>query len=271
MSFEQLTNRLNEIGDLNKALSADADGAADDKKIADAAGGEGEGAPAGSGSTGDAGADGVDNAAGANDGAGDDAAAGADKAPGNPEDEEEEGEEGAGAPLAKSFALQLEDGTQVEAFDGTEMLKSFTDRLETMELFAQSSQGEIMKSLNMAADLISTQAHAIKTANQTIALQGQTIKQTGDLLKSLQERVEQLAGAGRGRASTVTLNDKPQADGVLAKSLVGQEPMGREEVLAKSLAAMTAGRISGIEAASIETRLNMRLPIEATLLAKINS
>jgi hypothetical protein len=281
MSFEALTNRLNEIGDLNKALAADADGAADDKKIAAAAAdgaaaggadgegaGEGkEGATAGDGSAGNQGADGVDNAAGANDEGG-----------GNPEDEDED-EEGAGnkgeKPLAKSFSLQLEDGTEVEAFDGTALIKSFTEqlaaageRLQTVELHAQSHSEQVMKALGTAADLLAGQAHAIKTANATIAAQGKALEETGALVKSLQERVETLANAGRGRASTVSMNEKPAADGALVKSM--GEPMSKQEILAKSLAAMQTGKISGLEASGIETRVNLGLPVDPVLLAKIS-
>lgn len=227
MSFEDLLGKLNEVATLAKALPADA-GDGDDKKIQAAA------------------ADGADGDDG--EGAG---AEGADDA----DDEDDKDEEGGDKPLAKSFMLSLEDGTQMEAFDGTDMIKSLTDRLELSETALKTNEEQVLKSLNVAVDLISAQSVQLK--------------EQGVLIKSLQGKVSELAKSGRGRTSTLTVAEKPNLETSLAKSQPAG--MGREEVLAKSLSAMKSGRITGLEAAGIENRLNMGIAIEPELISRISS
>jgi hypothetical protein len=271
MSFEQLMGRLNQVADLAKALPADADGVADDKKIAAAAEeGSADGKPqAADGSVGNQGADGADNAAGADDG--------------NPEDEEDEGKDGAqgegegegadageaGKPMAKSFTLTLEDGSEMEAFDATELLKSLQSEVGELTAKGVQTEEQILKSLNVAADLIAGQAEALKQANSTITAQAKQLDEQGALIKSLAERVDALANGGRGRASTVSLAAKPDASGEPMNKAMG-EPLKPVEILAKAQSALKAGRISGAEAVGIETRVNMGVPVDAHLIAKIS-
>lgn len=244
MSFDLLLGKLNEVAVLAKALPADA-ALADDKKIAAAAGEEGQ--------------DGED--VGADDDTGGDAGAGAagDDGDGDGDDNDDDGEE---KPLAKSFMLALEDGTQLEAFDGTELVKSLTLRVETAESALKHNEDQVLKSLNAAVDLISGQSLQLKE-------QGALVKEQGVLIKSLQGKVSELAKSGRGRTSTLTVVEKPQLESTLAKSHTAE--MGRDELLAKSMSAMQSGRITGLEASGIETRLNMGMPIDPELISRISS
>lgn len=232
MSFELLLGKLNEVATLAKALPAADASDGDDKKIQAAAA---DGAALGDG-------DG-DFVAGDEDG-----------------DEDEDDLDG-DKPLAKSFMLALEDGTPMEAFDGTDMIKSLTDRLEVSELALKTNEEQVLKSLNVAVDLISAQSLQLKE-------QGAMVQEQGSLIKSLQGKVSELAKTGRGRNSTLTVAEKPQLETMAKSQPAG---MGRDEILAKSNSAMHSGRITGLEASGIETRLNMGIPIDQELISRISS
>ena len=235
MSFELLLGRLLQADVLAKALPAGDAAAADDKKILAAAG------------------DGADEDIGGGDG---------DDGDDDGEDENENEDDGKENPFAKSFMLTLEDGKQLEAFDGTELVKSLTLRVETAESALAHNEDQVLKSLNAAVDLIAGQSLQLKQ-------QGKLVHDQGDLIKSLQSKVSELAKSGRGRVSTLTVADKPQLESTLAKSQPAG--MGRDELLAKSMSAMQSGRITGLEASGIETRLNMGMPIDPELISRISS
>lgn len=166
-------------------------------------------------------------------------------------------------PLTKSFSMTLADGTVVEAFDGTEMIKSLTERLEATagELAAEKTanaetQTKVMKSFESAIAIMSKQAEALKAQEL--------------MIKSLTDKVGALANAGRGQRSVISVVDK-NAD-QLAKSLAGKTgAMTGNEILAKSMVALKAGRITGLDATRIETHINMGVAVPADLLATISS
>jgi len=170
---------------------------------------------------------------------------------------------GKGKPLNKSFLLTMADGSEMEAFDGTEMLKSLTARLEASEgeLAAeiqrgQATEGKVLKSLQAAVGLIAEQM--------------ETLKSQGTMIKSLNERIGVLASTGRGIRSVRAVTDIAGTE--LNKSLGGQgQAMSNQQILAKSLGAMKAGRISGLDATRIETSINLGVPVPAELLSAISS
>jgi hypothetical protein len=171
---------------------------------------------------------------------------------------------GKGKPLNKSFLLTMADGSEMEAFDGTEMLKSLTARLEASEgeLAAeiqrgQATEGKVLKSLQAAVGLIAEQM--------------ETLKSQGTMIKSLNERIGVLASTGRGIRSVRAVTDIAGTE--LNKSLTGGQgqAMSNQQILAKSLGAMKAGRISGLDATRIETSINLGVPVPAELLSAISS
>lgn len=215
MSFDKLLSELQQLQSeqeetMSKALPAD-DGK-DDEKI-QAAAEEGGAMDASNEPDGDEGAD-----AGAGDGDGD-------------------GDEG--KPMAKSFTLKLEDGTEVEATDGTELVKSLTQRLEKTE-------GQMAKALEQAVGLIKGQ---------------------GDLIKSLTEQVKKLSGEGRGRKAVVSVVEKPAPGTTMAKS----EPQGLtgEEFMTKAMDAMKAGKITSLDVATAEACLNRGAAIPASIIQRV--
>lgn len=129
--------------------------------------------------------------------------------------------------MAKSFKFTLEDGTEVEAQDGTELVKSLQVRVEKAE-------GNMTKALDAAVNLIKGQ---------------------GELIKSLSDQVKKLSGEGRGRKAVVSVTEKTSTTETLAKSQ--QNPgMSADQFFAKALDAQRAGRISGTEIAIAEACLN---------------
>jgi len=205
--FEKLMGELSQLsteqGELAKALPAD-DGK-DEEKIQAAAeeGGLGDGD--------------ADDKGGAPDGDADDKG---------------------GAPMAKSFELTLEDGTKIQAQDGTEMVKALSDRLD-------ANEANLAKALGSAVSLIKGQ---------------------GEMIKSLVDQVKKLSGEGRGRKTVVSVVEKP--DPTMAKS---HQPDGLslDQFFAKALAAQKEGRISGTEIAVAETYLNRGQEIPAAIVQRV--
>lgn len=141
-------------------------------------------------------------------------------------------------PMAKSFKFTLEDGTEVEAQDGTELVKSLQVRIDQTE---------------------QTMAKALETA---VGL----IKGQSDLIKSMQDQIKKLSGEGRGRKTVVSVVEKPV--GTMAKS-IQPEGVSPDEFFAKAMSAQREGRISGTDIALAETMLNRGQPIPPAILQRV--
>lgn len=216
--MSQYEKLLEELETMAKAMPGD--DAADDDKIAAAA------ANANPDADGD----------GENDVTGDDL---------NPEGLGDEGEgEGDGddeETMGKSFALKLEDGTELEAIDGTELVKSLMARVE-------SNEGTVMKALGTAVDLLGKQ---------------------GNMIKSLQDEVKKLAGEGRGRKTVVSVSEKPVAGATMAKSQGAADGLSANEFMAKALAAQASGRLTGLDVARAESALNKGLHVPQDVVNRV--
>lgn len=217
-AFEKLLGELSaaqtETEDLAKSLTAN---------------GEGEGAgEAGAGAAG--GGEGGEGGAGA---AGGEAGAGA-------------GEGGAGGEgLAKSFKVKTADGQELDAIDGTEMLKALEQRVATGEESLGKALGGLIN----------------------------LVKGQGALIKSLSEQVKALGAQGRGRKTILSITEKAP----LAKSHgaggeggagAGEGPTV-EEFLMKSEAAWKSGALTGKEFNTIDVACRMGAEIEPGLIKKV--
>ncbi len=142
--------------------------------------------------------------------------------------------------MGKSFSFKLEDGTEIDATDGTELVKALLTRSEATD---------------------ATLAKAI------VDIQGVMGKQF-DLIKSLTERVGELAGQGRGRKAVLSIHEKPAAgETPLAKS--ERDGMDGNEFMAKAEAMFKAQKITGSDLMQVETLLNKGMQIPAPLAAKV--
>lgn len=144
-----------------------------------------------------------------------------------------------GKPMAKSFKLTLEDGTELEAQDGTELVKSLQERIE-------KNEGNMAKALESTVGLIKAQ---------------------GEMIKSLTEKVTKLSGEGRGRKTVVSVVEKPAAGATMVKSEAAG--MSADQFFAKALDAQKSGRISGTEIAIAETCLNRGEAIPAHIIQRV--
>lgn len=151
-----------------------------------------------------------------------------------------------GDPMGKSLgAVTLQDGTKVEAVDGTELVKSLMADVEALKAGAAQTESQMAKALEGAVGLIKSQ---------------------GEMIKSLTESVKKLSNEGRGRKAVLTVVEKT-ATADLQKS----EPTGMNatEFMAKSNAAFDAGKINGKELTTIDVSLRSGVPIDAALISKV--
>lgn len=202
--FDEL---LGELETLAKAQPAEE---GDEKIVAAAAegGGQGSGEP--------------DGDEGAGDGMGDD-----------------DGDEGK-PPMAKSFRVKLEDGTEVDAQDGTELVKALQDRIEATE-------GTLAKALGTAVELIKSQ---------------------GAQIAALSSKIKAIGGEGKGRKAVLSVVEKPAAGGDMAKS-TAEAGMQPEEFMVKALDAQKLGRITGLQVAVAEANLNRGQPVPADIIQRV--
>lgn len=224
MSFEQL---IADMEVLAKAIPQPGtqDGAADDAAIQALAGGADADDKAATGSAAaDVAADGdLDGDAGVDvDGDGDAGAAG-------------DGEQ-----MAKSFSFTLEDGTEVEAVDGTELVKSLGARLD-------AGQETMLKALGMTVDLIKSQAGQIE---------------------AMGARMDAMAGEGRGRKTLLAVSEKvtPAAGNLQKSQAVG---LSHKEFFAKADIAQKAGRITAVEVCTAEAYLNKGQAVPAHIIQRV--
>jgi hypothetical protein len=146
------------------------------------------------------------------------------------------------APMGKSFQVTLADGTKVDAYDGEELMKSLIERVG-------ANEGQMLKALGGAIKLIKSQ---------------------GELIKSLQNKVQEFGSAGKGRKAVLTIHDKKPA-GDLAKSHGDEDgnALTANDFMAKAHAAFDAGKISGKELASADTSLRNKWPVDAGVVQKV--
>lgn len=239
MSFEKLLGELDELQKLAKSAPAD-----DDTNGEGTADGDDAGIAA-------AAADG-EAAGGDEAGAGDDAGAAGDDGAAAAAHAEPDGDEGAGEgngdgdeQMGKSFRFTLDNGDEVEAIDGTELVKSLIARFDSFGAESATKEEAMTKALGVAVDLIKSQ---------------------GEAIASLQTEVKRLASEGRGRKTVVSVAEKPAA-GTMAKS----EPAGisGDEFMAKCLAAQAAGRITGLDVAKAEGFLLKGLAVPADIVKRV--
>lgn len=187
--------------------------------------------------------------------------AGTEMAPGENEDEnenenEDPGEQEAetGGTLGKSFQVTLPDGSVHEAYDGTELLKSFADRLAVTEAGVieratelDVTRGELEKSLDVASKLLGV------------------VKQQGDLIKSLQQDVARIGAQGAGRKAVVSVSEKQVGN---AASQAPQN--GNGSVMAKAMSLQKQGVLNSRDIAMLEVGFGRGMPVPAHIQAAID-
>lgn len=144
--------------------------------------------------------------------------------------------------FAKSFNVTLEDGQELEAWDGTELVKS----MQTVIAGHETTIKRLATDLAGANAAVSQVLPMLKSLAETVGKQG--------------EHIRTLREAPGGRASVLK-----------APAAAPAGPLNRGELLAKALEASAAGRITGLEAASVETALNRGQAPHPSVLQRINA
>ena len=216
---------------LAKALKPDADDAADDKAIKEAADGDADD---------DGEADGED----ALDDYDDHAEPDADKE-GGPSDGDEDNEDEDEKPMKKSFTVSLPDGTEAEALDGDQLIKSFTDQIAGLRTETSAALAQVATALGRSTKLIKS----LREQNTALAAQ-----------------VTALGNSSRGRKSALTVHERPM---VGDQSLAKAEGISPRDLMAKALSAQQAGRLTGSQVAEIDAYAARGLAIPESLLAKL--
>lgn len=244
MNFDELTRAIADASVLAKSLSAPASG--DDKKIA-AAAADGEAAGGAKGPEDD---DDDDDEGGTDgDADGDDEAN---------EGDDEEGTKARARPMVKSFKLQLEDGSEMEAFDGTEMVKALTERID-------ADNEKFLKSFGSALELVTQLTKALTETRGDLASTKEDVKSQKETIETLQKSLKSLGAQGRGRMSTVSVLEKPTG-----KPVEKPAPT-RQEIMSKAMSALSAKRITGSEATRLEAALNAGVSPQKDVLERIFS
>lgn len=162
------------------------------------------------------------------------------------EDDEDEDEEEF---IGKSLGMvTLESGEEVEALDGTELVKSLIGKIDSISAKNTETEGQMLKAMEKCLSLIQTQS---------------------DLIKSLQAEQNKLRGEGRGRKTVLNVSEKNVAGSQLAKSESAE--MNADEFLAKSNSAFDAGKITGLDLTTIDVCLRQGTSIDPAIIQKVLS
>lgn len=150
-------------------------------------------------------------------------------------------DEKGGDELTKSLGvITLADGSEVDALDGTLLVKSLLDRMDQTDGQVASVMGAMLG----------------------------TIKSQGEMIKSMHDEIRALGAQGRGRKAVVTITNKTEGTAVLAKSEAG-EGLTAEQFMLKSNAAFDAGKITGRELNLISVTLRANQAVEPALISKV--
>ena len=152
-------------------------------------------------------------------------------------------DEDEGMPMGKSFSATI-DGKEVEAVDGTELVKALIGKIDATET-------DMAKALGATVDLLKSTSATVKAQAESIAL--------------LKSQVAELGKQGVGRKTTLSITDKPVA-GVtdMAKS----DGLTAETLMAKANAAAEQGKITWREAALVDGALRAQQVPDSSLLSK---
>src|ERR1019366_1884844 len=146
--------------------------------------------------------------------------------------------------LGKSMTVMI-DGKQVEAQDGTELVKSLIARCDDTE-------DVIAKALTSVVNLVKAQDVRAKAQDE--------------LIKSLQGDLKRIGGEGKGRKTLLSITESTS---VLAKA--EDTGLSAVEFMAKANVAFEAKRISGADLNFIDVALRERKAnvIDQSLVAKV--
>jgi len=150
--------------------------------------------------------------------------------------------------LTKSMTVvKLDDGSEAQAFDGEELIKSFNSKLNKQAV----SVGEVFTAQNKL----------IKTLADTVTSQA-------EMMKSMQVSIDEVGNSGKGRKTVVNLQEKPDLNKSLenGSEQLGIKPHEFHGLLTKALKAKV---ITPHEATTAETLINSGRNPSEEVVAKV--
>lgn len=157
---------------------------------------------------------------------------------GNPDAKKDDGEQ-----FGKSMTAII-DGQEQEVIDGTEFVKALHADVESIKASRETENGQLAKAMTSMTEMLGEQ---------------------GKLIKSLQDQIAALSNSGAGRKSTLGATD---AD--LTKSMTPPADIGRDAILAKCEAAMSAGKLTGMDVSIAEAALNRGMQVPGHIMAALS-
>jgi hypothetical protein len=148
----------------------------------------------------------------------------------------------------------LVDSDSADVIDGAPALAAIADAVDELVGMVRKS----LRRMNTRLDEVDAAQALIGTA-VTKSLQGNS-----KILKSLQAEVEAVGAQPRGRKAVTKAVDRKFAGGDAPAA------PSRMEIMTKSLKALSEGRITATESASIDSYFNRGVQLPPALLAKIN-
>jgi hypothetical protein len=148
--------------------------------------------------------------------------------------------------FGKSFGVTLEDGTEVEAFDGTEMMKALYTENQALrgDVLRLTGEGEVLR--------------------KALSQSAKAIGQHNDLIKALRVDVTAIGGLGSGRRTKLSIHEKIPAAG--AAEADGVTP---QEFMTKAMTAFQAGKITGAEVNMADARLRRGNEIDPDVVRRV--
>ena len=147
-------------------------------------------------------------------------------------------------PMAKSMTLA--DGEEV--IDATDLLKSLQNDI--------TEHGDVL-------------AKALPQVLHLMQGQSKMIQQQGDLIKSMQTRIDDLAGQGRGRRAVVSVMEKPAAGAFEQMTKSQGDGLTPQEFMLKANSAFDKGAITGVQLTTLDVCLREGKQIDPALIQKI--
>jgi len=164
--------------------------------------------------------------------------------------------DGDGKTMAKSMTVKLEDGTEVEAVDGTELVKALETTLGALTTRFDANETVLTKAFGQITDLLKALGAKLGVVEEQNKAQAEQIKTLGS--------------EGRGRKAVVTLVEKKPEGTTLAKGGGGEEGMKPDEFMTKAEAQFRAGKITGMEISYIESAFNRgEFQLPPALISKV--
>lgn len=157
---------------------------------------------------------------------------------------------GGDASMTKSITATI-DGKTEEMIDATDMLKSLDASVAGLQV---ENQG-MAKAFGESVTLIKSVVNIVKSQ--------------GEVIKSLNAKIEEISGQGRGRKAVLSVNARPDP---MAKALEGQQAkvsITAGQVMEKCLDAQAAGKLTVLDVARAESSLNERQPIPQEIMKAI--